>query len=276
LHTKSLNENRTGWAPSAEGKDEIHLWRIRTDVENSVLARLGETLSSDEKKRAESFILAKARHDFTVRRAALREILGFYLAVLPARIGYLYNRFGKPEIMDNKNDFSLKFSVSQTRGEAFCAVAFGREIGVDAESLDRGAANSGIVDSFFTEGEREELRGLSGERQNTAFYRCWTRKESFVKALGEGLSRSLQSFRVSTGAETISRVEFNEKPARGIWNILTFGPTPQTIVSVAFENTVSLIRFFDWHPEAPSYTLTAARTLEFAASDFSRIAPSGR
>jgi 4'-phosphopantetheinyl transferase len=266
--------NRAGFAPAAEEKEEIHLWRINTDVENSVLNRLGETLSGDEKKRADSYIPAKARHNFIVRRGAVREILGFYLDAAPASIIFLSNRFGKPEVIDNKNDFPVKFSISQTRGEAFCAVAFGREIGVDAESINLDAVNSGIVDFYFTEREKDDLRRLSGDHQNLAFYRCWTRKEALVKALGEGLSRSLKSFRVSTGAETISRVEFCEKPAHGIWNLLTFGPTPQTIDSLAIENTFSANRYFDWHPEAPSYTLTAARTLEFAASDFSAIAPS--
>jgi len=77
------------------------------------------------------------------------------------------------------------------------AVALGRKVGVDIECLNRDLNVLEIAQRFFSPTERHAIEVLPGALRRDAFFACWTRKEAFVKARGEGLSCPLDSFDVS-------------------------------------------------------------------------------
>jgi len=72
-----------------------------------------------------------------------------------------------------------------------------REIGVDVEHVRAQEDARKLAERFFSVSERESMRDLSGDELHGAFFRCWTRKEAYIKAKGEGLSLPLQQFDVS-------------------------------------------------------------------------------
>jgi 4'-phosphopantetheinyl transferase len=71
-------------------------------------------------------------------------------------------------------------------------------VGVDVEYVRGGKMR--LAERFFAVDEVARLRALPSDEQEHAFYRCWTRKEAFVKARGEGLSLPLHRFAVAVSA----------------------------------------------------------------------------
>ncbi len=242
-------------------KSQVDCWLIDLAHSGDSLEVFSETLSNDERQRAGKFRVSQSRAEFIVRRAALREILSLYLGVEAAEIRFDYNRFGKPFLAGQNNCGNLYFSLARTRGTAVCAVTAGREIGADVEVFDGLANNAAVFERFFSPREKMKLRSLKGNEQTTAFYRCWTRKEAVLKALGEGLSHRLETFSVSTGAEFVSRVSFAAQTAeKRQFQTFTFVFDSKYITSIAFKNpVVPQLRLFDWSPNIKLQTPMAAR-----------------
>ena len=255
---------------------EIHLWRIYpADSKDGNCSRFYAAISADERRRAEKFRRSEDQTDFIVRRAALRHILSCYLGIKPGEIEFDYNAFGKPFLAARINHKNLNFSISQTRQAAFCAVTFGQSIGADIEATDgdekNGEKNLEIAECFFSETEKINIHRTIFDERESAFYRCWTRKEAVLKALGTGLSHpSLDSFTVSTGAESCSTVSFIDLALENQnWRTMTFVFDSKLIASVAFQNkflSAPRLRFFDWSEPANFYAPTVSRTLDFGNS----------
>jgi 4'-phosphopantetheinyl transferase len=161
------------------------------------VGRLRGTLAEDERVRAARFHFEKDRCRFVAARGALRAILGRYLRVPPARLRFRYGPHGKPALAAEFAGSGLEFNVSHSHSLALLAVARGRALGVDVERLRADAAGREIAERFFSAYEVSALCGLPAARQPRAFFDCWTRKEAYVKARGEGLSFPLADFDVS-------------------------------------------------------------------------------
>jgi 4'-phosphopantetheinyl transferase len=123
----------------------------------------------------------------------LREILSGYLETTPAQVRFSYNAYGKPAVQDSR----VRFNVSHSGGWALFAVTERREVGIDIERIDARVAQEQIPERFFSAWEAAQLRALPVAQQTDAFFRCWTRKEAYIKARGLGLSLPLDSFDVS-------------------------------------------------------------------------------
>jgi 4'-phosphopantetheinyl transferase len=158
------------------------------------LAILRETLTDDERERADRFVFARDRERYTVARAELRRLLANHLGA-PPRI--CYGAHGKPALVGG----GLAFNVSHAHDLGVIAVACDREIGVDVER-EREVDIAGLATRYFSPREREELLALPDAERLAAFFRCWTRKEAYVKARGEGLAIPLDAFTVSIGRQT--------------------------------------------------------------------------
>lgn len=154
-----------------------------------------EVLSAAERERAARFLVESPRTLFVSTRATLRMVLGSYLDQPPATIEFAYPAQGKPVLAGEITD--LRFNVSHTHGLAALAFTRGCEIGVDVEQLRPECEAGQLAERFFSQEERRALSGLSGPSLQQAFFRCWTRKEAYVKAKGGGLSIPLDQFDVS-------------------------------------------------------------------------------
>jgi len=157
------------------------------------LAELARWLSPDEDLRKKRFRFPKDQQHFAAGRGILRETLARYLGADPSEIEFTYNRFGKPALRDS----DLHFNVSHSAGLAVYAISRSREVGVDIERIDPKFAEDQIAERFFSPSEVAALRSLRADLQTEAFFRCWTRKEAYVKARGSGLSLPLDTFDVT-------------------------------------------------------------------------------
>lgn len=178
------------------GLDEVHVWRASLNLEASRLHALLPTLADDERARAARFHFPRDRDHFIAGRGILRAILARYLKTPPADLRFRYGALGKPSLAEECGGARHRFNVSHSYGLALYAVALDRELGVDLELVQPRQAER-IAERFFSPREVAVLRALPAEQQETAFFACWTRKEAYIKAKGDGLYLGLDQFDVS-------------------------------------------------------------------------------
>jgi 4'-phosphopantetheinyl transferase len=177
--------------------DEVHVWRARLDRTDSSVKKYLGALSQDEQERAARFRFDKDRTHFIVARGLLRQTLAQYLKTTADRIAFRYNRFGKPCLTGICEQSLMQFNVSHSQGLALFAFSSGRDIGVDVEYIRPDVLEENIAEHFFSVCEVEALRKVPKNLRSEAFFNCWTRKEAYIKAVGEGLSFPLNEFDVS-------------------------------------------------------------------------------
>jgi 4'-phosphopantetheinyl transferase len=233
--------DKTSWElapprPALPG-DEVHVWRALLDAPAERVRRLLELLASDERERAARFHFERDRRRFTVARGVLRGILGGYLNTAPAALRFVYGAQGKPALAPEQDAGGLRFNVSHSEGVALFAFARGRELGVDVERVSPRVSCEEIAGHFFSPGEVARLRALPAELREAAFFDCWTRKEAYIKARGEGLSLPLDGFDVSLGpGEPAALVANRLDPAEvARWSLLALAPWPGFAAAVAVE-----------------------------------------
>jgi 4'-phosphopantetheinyl transferase len=177
--------------------NDVHVWRVPLDQHSERTTLSFEVLSTDEREKAARFRFDKGKNQFVQARAAQRFILSEYLNVRPQDLEFSCGPQGKPALANGHANSSLRFNLSRRDGLALIAVTRGREIGVDVELVRAGLPVFEIAESNFSSPELATLRNLPESMQAAGFYNCWTRKEAYVKARGEGLSFPLKQFDVS-------------------------------------------------------------------------------
>lgn len=178
----------------ALGDQDVHVWLVRLDRSQGELEQLQRILSPDEVNRAGRFRFAHDRQGFVVARGALRQLLGIYLNEHPAQLRFQYSDFGKPCLA---GDDQLRFNISHAGSYALMAFAWRRRVGLDIECEKLDVDVEAVAQHFFSPYEIQTLMSLPIEQRHKAFFACWTRKEAYIKAIGEGLSMPLDQFDVS-------------------------------------------------------------------------------
>ncbi len=174
---------------------DVHVWRASLSVSETRLADFQATLADDERERAARVRNPLHGAHYTVGRGVLRMLLGRYLNRSPQDIRFAYSEYGKPFIA--KAIVTLRFNLSHSQDLALYAFTHQREIGVDIEYIRPVPSRDQIAEQFFSPNETRTLRALPATQQDLGFFHCWTRKEAYIKAHGEGLSLPLDQFDVS-------------------------------------------------------------------------------
>ena len=216
--------------------NEVHLWRMPLEASTAEVEGCHELLSPDERKRASRFLVEGPRKAFILTRGTLRSLLGKYLGRPPAGISFRYSEFGKP-LLDGSEE--LRFNVSHTDGVALLGFVRAIEIGVDVERIRPATDLTGLAKRFFSPLECENLGRLNDDDFRTAFFRCWTRKEAYIKAKGEGLSLPLHQFDVSIEPNEIRALMATRPDASeaGRWVVCDVAFDPQYAAAVAVGTT---------------------------------------
>jgi 4'-phosphopantetheinyl transferase len=176
---------------------EVHVWSAALDSELLATAELVRLLAPDERARAERFTSAGVRNRFVAARGLLRLILARYLHRDAAQLTFAYGIQGKPALAAELAGEGLQFNLSHSGNQALYAVALRREVGIDIEQFRPDRDHEKLARRFFSPGEVAAMESLPPELRTQAFYRCWTRKEAYLKGCGAGLSLPLDSFDVA-------------------------------------------------------------------------------
>jgi 4'-phosphopantetheinyl transferase len=230
------------------GCDEVHVWRATLNQTPSQIQSFRHNLAADEQARAERFHFERDRGHFIVARGVLRAILGGYLKRAPECLSFCYSSHGKPALAGESDGDAIRFNVSHSHGIALYAVTRGREVGIDLERIRSNLAVAEIAERFFSRREAAMLRTLSTEEQREAFFRCWTRKEAYLKARGEGLSLSLDQIDVSLapGEPDVVPGTQPDSSEASRWSLQELTPAPGYVAALAVEGHGWCLACWQW------------------------------
>ena len=199
------------------GGEAVHLWHANPQEHGALLPHFDILLSPDEVQRRNRFRFESDRQDFAFARGMLRTVLAAYLDADPRELRFRYSEHGKPALVSDvpavsaAREKDLQFNLSHTKGAVLLGICRQRAIGVDVERVREDLVPRDIASRFFSPAEQWALFSLPEADQREAFFRCWTRKEAFLKARGHGLSFPLAGFDVSIGADE-SEVRLTTRP----------------------------------------------------------------
>ncbi|HUM15288.1 MAG TPA: 4'-phosphopantetheinyl transferase superfamily protein [Candidatus Nitrosotalea sp.] len=216
---------------------EVHVWWTSLDPAAPAPEILAQAISGDERARAERFRFDRDRLRFVAGRGILRVILGRYLRRRPSSLRLRYGPAGKPTLALEAGEEDIRFNVSHAGGLGLYAVTRGREIGADVERIVPAFALDDMVERCLTSREAAALRALDPEVRLAAFFRCWTRKEAYLKARGHGLTASLRSVEVSVGDAGSAAVPglVGDPADASRWSLLDLSPGAGSVAAVAVE-----------------------------------------
>ena len=209
----------------------------RLDLEPEAVRASAALLSDAERQRATRLVFDRDRRRFIVARAWLRRLLAVRLGVPPESVELGYGAHGKPLLARYCASSDLRFNVSHAEDAAVYAFSEGREIGIDVESVRMIPDADDIAERFFSPRENEAYLALDPSDRPLGFFNCWTRKEAFVKAFGDGLCHPLNRFDVSLAPgepAKILRVEDMPGDQCG-WALHDFFPGPGLIGAIVVQ-----------------------------------------
>jgi 4'-phosphopantetheinyl transferase len=236
------------------GEDEVHVWRAPLDQDAETVSGLTSLLAPDERRRAEKYYRAVDRDRFIVARGILRKIISNYLLMAPGNLQFTYNEYGKPYISDGQNAHNLNFNLSHANELALYAVTRERGVGIDIEYIREDFAKLEIAEHFFSKDEVGALKSLPVDQRTKAFFDCWSRKESYIKALGVGVSYPLDRFTVSLRpGDTPALLKVDDDGREPIrWNMYELTPGIGYVAAVIVEAPHVFLRQWHWDAPAPS------------------------
>jgi len=168
-------------------KDEVHVWLAHLDQRNLPKEDFWEILSDEEHLKAQRLRSRRDRTRFVSSHGVFRLILGHYLKIKPSDVHISCEVHGKPFIANIKK-CTLQFNMAHSSDLALFAFSCDHRIGIDIERIQDLPEAEYIVEAFFTQDEKNALGQVRADQKLETFFRLWTLKEAYTKALGSGLS----------------------------------------------------------------------------------------
>lgn len=209
----------------------VEVWVFAIEEADAITDQLRGTLSDDELARTARFVDSSHQRRFISGRGRMRQILASYCGCRPAELDFQSTPAGKPFLRAPRP--LPYFNLSHSGSTAALGVCRTASLGLDIEVVRQ--VRDGLARRFFAAAEVAELEALEAEHQQHAFFRCWTRKEAFLKATGEGIARGLDTFQVSLGPNEPARVKSVDSDAEAgrAWTLLDFDPGQGMLGAIA-------------------------------------------
>jgi len=242
----------TGPWPSRErppdlGDAEAHVWVAAVDAVLDNRPGFVSVLSNEERERAGKFLREVDSRRYSAVRALLRHLLGDYIGRDPGKVRFAYNAYGKPELADSSERI-VNFSVSHSGDLGLFGFVRRCRIGVDIEHIRPDINMQQLAKRWFSKNEFEKLETLPPDQQLDAFFRCWTRKEAYLKGRGEGITHGLDRFEVTLGPSepvTILHADDDADVSRR-WTLEHLTPQPGYLGAAAVDDGGIAFRCFRW------------------------------
>ena len=178
------------------GRNEVVVVEVGLEIAEAVCQPLHSILDEDERTRAARFLFHEHRRRYLAAHAALRLVLAHYLDEDPRTLRFERGAHGKPRLARQlAGDYEI--NLSHSAGRALIAVARAREVGIDIEVHRSNVDIHALAQYVLSPAEQCAFAAVPAADRRAAFFRAWARKESFVKAIGEGLACPLESFDIS-------------------------------------------------------------------------------
>ena len=134
---------------------------------------------------------------------------------------------------------------------ALIAIAADSNVGVDLEYIRAQSEYADIARRFFSTAEVDYLSALPSHLYAEAFFSCWTKKEAYLKACGEGLAIPLNSFSVPLTTHPMDTpvdlyVASKDQVPATRWSLYTLRPAPGYAGALAIDGTGWRLRQWQW------------------------------
>jgi 4'-phosphopantetheinyl transferase len=228
-------------------KDEVHVWQVDLNAWEKDVDALLDLLDAEERERAARFKFPAPRNQFVISRALLRRALGRYRQIEAREVRFRTTANGKPELSESGD---LHFNLSHSEGVTVFALARHRQVGIDVERIRQDTNALELAERFFSRPEVQWLRSQPAAQHIPSFFTCWTAKEAYIKAQGEGLSLSLSSFGVLPvvdGASSKLHLEVYDDPEESKrWSMWRLELGPSLRAALAVEGEGCRVRLGQW------------------------------
>jgi len=228
---------------------EVHVWAVWLNASAQLCCAYRDLLVAEETARADKFAFEHLRRHYEVSQGALRLLLARYLRRQPRELIFTFGPRGKPALAD---DVRLQFNLSNSADMSLYAFTINCEIGVDVEQVRPLADLGNLASRYFCDAEAAELLSIDDKRsRQEAFFRCWTRKEAYIKAIGTGLYLPLDQFRVTLLSDEPPRFVHIGRSAKTAdeWTLQHLDPAPDYVGALAYQSPSRKIIFH--HPLTP-------------------------
>jgi 4'-phosphopantetheinyl transferase len=226
----------------------VDVWRTALDLPQPRIDEYSALLSRDEAARARRFKVPNKRREYIISRGLLRRILGHALRSDPAMLEFRYGEHDKPYLVRPPGNVNVNFNISHSHEQTLIAVTLDHALGIDIEHVRPDVQFRQLARRFFSAQEARALEACSEAALPRAFYACWTRKEAFVKALGDGISFGLQEFSVSVDPldETVTLTTHWDPDEAGKWTLINIPAGEDYIAALAIEGKDFKIRLWEF------------------------------
>jgi 4'-phosphopantetheinyl transferase len=240
--------------------NEVQVWRATLDAPPEDIAGFMRVLSAEERAHAQRFHFEPDSRRHIIGRGLARTLLGHCLVCPADQVEFEYNRFGKPRLAASLGS-SIEFNISHSGELVLVALTPGRAVGIDVERMQSRMATKEIATRFFSPNECRTLFSLAPELQCSAFFSCWTRKEAYLKARGDGLSLPLDTFDVAFAPGEEPRLLETRRDSGDAHRFTMRAPDPGHGCKAALvvEGSGWKLTCWDWRPEQPTCSTASAR-----------------
>lgn len=197
-------------------KEYVHIFLLNMDDYDD--QKYYEYLSHDEKERANRLKIEIKRKQFIVSRSVLKLLMASCLSKNHDEIIIYYGKHDKPFIKDRINNEAIEFNISHSENRILIALTLDNSVGVDIEKVNKKVDHESLSKRFFSQQEYEYLNNPKLNNKIDAFYNIWSRKEAFIKAIGEGIAFGLDTFSVSSNTELTNEINFDSKKTNEKWS----------------------------------------------------------
>ena len=230
-------------------KNKIIFFYTDLDQPENIIWKYYAVLPSFEQKKIDAYKVKAIKDRQILLKGLLHVLLGCYLKTDPQSIEFEYNKFGKPFMPDHPKYKNICFNISHSNNIAVYGFTQKRNIGVDVEKVRELPDMNGVIDLCFSDSEKKWFNMISSQDKNKIFYKIWTSKEAYLKAIGTGLSFSPD--KISTGLNSegdiiFENIEGDENPEK--WRLDAFSINPHFTSAIVAENKNSEIKYFKIDP----------------------------
>jgi len=233
--------------PIVEGS--AHIWTADLIVWRSYAERLRSLLSEEEKDRLARLKITNKREEFLCSRGILRIILSRYVAEDPDKLPINYTPAGKPFLPGT----GIQFNISHSKDFLLCGISLNKQIGLDIQEIYSISSLDRIINNFFSPAETRYLHTLpSGETYREHFFAIWTAKESYLKAVGDGIQGSFNQISIIPESVDLKifKLDLPDTPKTEMnWTIKSVEVSQGYSAALAYDGKLDKVRRFEFLPE---------------------------
>ncbi|HSD64457.1 MAG TPA: 4'-phosphopantetheinyl transferase superfamily protein [Ignavibacteriaceae bacterium] len=230
-------------------QNEVHVWNYPLNIVDTDVEYFYGLLTDEEKKGIDKIRLQGVRDGRVISKVIVKDIISKYLGVNSDQIKYSYNRFGKPVLPEDINFPGLNFNISHSESLGIIALVKQKQIGVDLERIIDLADLDDIIKLCFSKNEQGFFKDLEGLEKTKLFYKVWTGKEAFIKAIGKGFSFPLEniSFELNINKEIIISEISDFQDNIDKWHVYNFSPEENYTSTIVVNMNSFLTKKFYWN-----------------------------